>query len=249
MSAVEVLAPGELSLNELAAQANREHALAIAAGVSMVEHAIRAGEALLQVRAGCDSGQWAKWVAANLDIGLNTASGYMRCARYKDVLMSQPKPPESLNLAKQVLNGLPPIFQGRDPASAERQEQARRFRESGLSVSATAELMGVGVATVMYWTDEGYRARQQALNRKTQARKLQERNARLRAEQDAAIKRAVKKAGAATAEAWQMAERMQDVLAQAQRETEDREARRALSEAGVHYRKMRDEIVRALGVS
>lgn len=29
----------------------------------------------------------------------------------------------------------------------------------------------------------------------------------------------------------------------------DSEARRALSEAGIHYRKMRDEIVRALGVS
>ena len=44
-------------------------------------------------------------------------------------------------------------------------------------------------------------------------------------------------------------QRMQDVLAQAQRETQDSEAREALSRAGVHYRKMRDEIVRALGIS
>lgn len=68
-------------------------------------------------------------------------------------------------------------------------------------------------------------------------------------ERDQAIKRAVRKHGGARAEAYAMAERMQDVLAQAQRETEDRDARRALSEAGVHYRRMRDEIVRALGVA
>jgi hypothetical protein len=62
------------------------------------------------------------------------------------------------------------------------------------------------------------------------------------------ISRAVRKAGAATQEAWSMAERFQDVIAQAQRETEDREARAALSRAGEHHRKMRDEIVKALGV-
>lgn len=46
-----------------------------------------------------------------------------------------------------------------------------------------------------------------------------------------------------------MAERMQDVLGRAHSESTDPEGRRALSVAGEHYRKMRDEIVRALGVS
>lgn len=60
-------------------------------------------------------------------------------------------------------------------------------------------------------------------------------------------KRTVRKAGGAIAEAWAMSERMQDVLGQAHREAEDMDARRALSEAGTHYRRMRDEVVRALG--
>lgn len=64
-----------------------------------------------------------------------------------------------------------------------------------------------------------------------------------------AIKQAVRKAGGAISDLYAMAERMQDVLAYAQREATDREAREALSLAGEHHRKMRDEIVRALGVS
>jgi hypothetical protein len=58
----------------------------------------------------------------------------------------------------------------------------------------------------------------------------------------------VRKAGAGLAEAYAMAERMQDVIGQAEREAGTREARAALREAGAHYRRMRDEIVRALGV-
>lgn len=83
-------------------------------------------------------------------------------------------------------------------------------------------------------------------------RKARRRSVELRAAREQAkaaeIKRAVRKAGAATAEAWAMAERFQDVIAQAQDETQDSEARAALSRAGEHYRKMRDEIVKALGV-
>lgn len=62
------------------------------------------------------------------------------------------------------------------------------------------------------------------------------------------IKRALRSAGKALSEAYAAAERMQDVIAQAHREASDREVRRALSVAGEHHRKMRDEIVRALGV-
>jgi len=46
-----------------------------------------------------------------------------------------------------------------------------------------------------------------------------------------------------------MGESFQDVLGQAHREEDDREAREAWARAGEHYRKMRDEIVRALGVA
>jgi hypothetical protein len=63
------------------------------------------------------------------------------------------------------------------------------------------------------------------------------------------VRRAARKAGGALAEAYAVAERMQDTIAQAHREATDREAREALALAGEHHRKMRDQIVRALGVS
>lgn len=86
-------------------------------------------------------------------------------------------------------------------------------------------------------------------NKSRRRRDREAREALKRQRQEKAIKQAVRKAGAATAEAWAMAERLQDVLAQAQRETTDNEARRALSLAGEHYRLMRDKIVLALGVT
>lgn len=43
-------------------------------------------------------------------------------------------------------------------------------------------------------------------------------------------------------------EKMQDLLGQAHREATDKAQREALANAGSHYRAMRDEIVKAMGV-
>jgi HAMP domain-containing protein len=55
--------------------------------------------------------------------------------------------------------------------------------------------------------------------------------------------------GDVTAEVYAMAERFGDLLAQWHRETGDSATRGHLAEATAHYHKMRDEIVRALGVA
>jgi hypothetical protein len=80
------------------------------------------------------------------------------------------------------------------------------------------------------------------------ARRRAERRALKEQKRRRATKRAVRKAGAATQEAYAMAERFQDVIAQAQREGDDPERSQALAAAAEHFRKGRDEIVRALGV-
>lgn len=54
---------------------------------------------------------------------------------------------------------------------------------------------------------------------------------------------------AALSEAYSMSERMSRVLAQARDEATSDEARKALDAATGHYHRMRDDIVRALGVS
>jgi hypothetical protein len=63
----EVLAPDDVRLTEFAGRANNEHRLALAAGQSMVEHAISAGEALEAARALIPYGGWMNWLAANFE--------------------------------------------------------------------------------------------------------------------------------------------------------------------------------------
>jgi ParB family chromosome partitioning protein len=90
-----------LPLPELAETANREHGLVLQAGGSMVEHAIRAGEALTAVKAQLQHGEWLAWLAENFDGSERMAQRYMLVAanptRVSDL-------PESLRKALEAIN-------------------------------------------------------------------------------------------------------------------------------------------------
>jgi hypothetical protein len=75
-----VVLPAGASLSDLAQTANREHELAREHGLAMVEHAIRAGEALLEAKAQVKHGEWLPWLDANFDASERTARGYMAIA-------------------------------------------------------------------------------------------------------------------------------------------------------------------------
>jgi hypothetical protein len=247
----EVLAVGEQTLAELAATINHEHHAGSQRLAQTLEHWVRAGEALLTARDRCSLGDWKAWLATNVDVSYTHACAYMRVARYADTLRELDEPVTSVQGAVALIRQLPRAtspLEGSRTLTKDQVEEAKELRAAGLAWGAIAELLGFRYAdhkTVQYALDPNARQRARA-----SSKRLRDAHAALqqqRREQE--FKRAVRRAGAATAEAWSMAERMQDVLAQAQRETNDRDARRALSEASVHYRKMRDEIVRALGVS
>lgn len=82
-TALEVLdrAP---TLDDLAETARREHRLAVQASVSMVEHAIRAGDALIAAKERVPKGQWGAWLEENFRASRETANGYARVALYQD---------------------------------------------------------------------------------------------------------------------------------------------------------------------
>lgn len=65
----------------LAAQINAEHHLCRDAMQSGLEHAINAGNLLLEVKAQCVHGEWQAWLAANCEFPERTAQMYMRVAR------------------------------------------------------------------------------------------------------------------------------------------------------------------------
>lgn len=228
------------SLLELAVIASEEHALCqdilAPALASALPHAIAAGEALLAARQQVPTGSWRRWLSENFDGSFAAANRYARIAQYKHLVTDARGVKDALD----TLAGLPdaasragaPRLYGEDVRDA-----ALRDRAAGKTINEVAETHGVSPSTVWKWEHPGQEA---TIRRRWYAK----RQKRLQAAERA---RAVRTSNAALAEAYAMAERIQDVLAQAQRETTSSETRAALAGAGEHYRRMRDEIVRALG--
>ncbi|MHC4063598.1 MAG: DUF3102 domain-containing protein [Planctomycetota bacterium] len=69
------------NLTDLAEQINESHRQCEETAKSAVEHAMRAGELLIEAKGQCKSGTWTEWVRANCDFALRTAQLYMRVAR------------------------------------------------------------------------------------------------------------------------------------------------------------------------
>ncbi len=70
-------------IESLAADIEHEHGLAVNHAQTAIKHAKRAGELLLQVKAGLPHGTFLPWVAANLTISARQAQRYMRAAQGK----------------------------------------------------------------------------------------------------------------------------------------------------------------------
>lgn len=76
----ELMPLGSTSPPELATIANTEHDLARSSADASVGHALRAGEALLAVKAQLAHGDWLPWLAANFSASERMAQRYMTIA-------------------------------------------------------------------------------------------------------------------------------------------------------------------------
>jgi hypothetical protein len=248
----EVLQPGELSLNELADVANREHEQAQTAGAAMVAHAIAAGEALERARQRVPDGQWGQWIADHFHGSWSLASTYQRLYHYRDEVGDM----ASVNAARRHLKlvGAPVLYRptpqnhyGR--LRAEDKERAREMRERGATLLEIGDAFGVHLSTARRWVDPASAEKARRSGAKTKAKRMARERAAREQERQRAIKRAIRVRGGSYAELYAMAEKMQDVLGRAHGEATDHEVRAALARAGEHYRRMRDQIVRGLGVA
>jgi hypothetical protein len=68
-------------LNDLSTRINEEHRQCERAVQATVQHAITAGELLIQAKAQCPHGTWGKWLSENFEGSHRTAQAYMRVAR------------------------------------------------------------------------------------------------------------------------------------------------------------------------
>lgn len=242
MSDMATISPAEVvveaTIGELTATVLREHELCREAAKKTVDHAIRAGEALLQIRdLLLGSEDWMQWLADYPVMHRTTAYQYMRLASYQRLI------PEgsSINAADTMIKALPALDggPGRPRVEDGRKVEARRLRdEEKRSYKEIAKEVGASVSTVYGWFNNGTKG----VREKRARRALREQ------EQQAEVRRLVKKKGGALAEAYAMAERLDGVLGQAHKEAEDADARRELTAAHELQRGMRDRIVRALGV-
>lgn len=73
----------------IADEINAEHERAYGKAREALEHARRAGELLLQAKAGMQHGEWLPWLTAHCSFSERTAQGYMRLARDWDKLQSK----------------------------------------------------------------------------------------------------------------------------------------------------------------
>jgi Protein of unknown function (DUF3102) len=72
---------GLITLPTLAARIRREHEQVATSMTSVINHAIAAGELLLEAKRQVKHGEWLPWLAKNCDIAERTAQVYMRLAR------------------------------------------------------------------------------------------------------------------------------------------------------------------------
>jgi hypothetical protein len=241
-----VLDKPERTLDELATAISQTLLVISQAFEDMREGFIDLGNALLEAREQCEWGAWMDW-ASGLGLSLQNANMAVRCAVHADVLRESGSTIRSLWKAQQVLAGLPETRPSR-PKDPTMHEQLRYLRDEGLSISEIADTAGVSDTTVRKVVDPEYNRRVNESNRRREAERRMLRHEAEQRRQRNAARSVARKAGGARTEAYAMGERFQDVIAQAQREEDDREAREAWSRAGELSRKLRDEIVHALAL-
>jgi predicted transcriptional regulator len=247
VSVVEVLAPGQQSLGELATTINREHALAVQAAQSMLSHGLKAGDALNAAKVQMPHGSWLPWLEENTNVSRPTAQTYMRCAYYRDQLEAAGI--IGVKTADRFLRGFPAIPRSGSWVRAEIALEARRLHRAETSPSDIAEILGISRNSVYRYINPAYEARVRTASRNWHRRQAAAQKALAAQERERTIKRAVLSAPKEAQRVYAASEKLQDDLGAAHAAATDSEARAALSRAGEHYRKMRDEIVRALGVT
>lgn len=242
---VQILQPGEMSLNELAVSANQEHRASQADALSAVQHAIAAGAHLRVARESCAPGEWTQWCEQRLEFSHATALLYIRISFFEDIVLEAGL--TSISQAGRLLVGLPlPSDRRRLPKTVT--ERILELRQSGQSIRAIADTLGIGANSVLWAINPQSRklANDRAAERRR--RRALERQALHREQRDAMVNRALVKEGEAFNEAWLLVQRLDGLLGQARSEAQTKDKRLAINEAHALRDKMVETLVGALGI-
>lgn len=258
---VEVLAPGEKGLAELADIANREHENYQNALHSALMHAIRVGEALLEAHRKVGVGAWQQWADEHLTFSRTYASRFERLAAYKDLLPPEAFKPfrdiggsvrqPSIHRACFYLRGLPPVLDGRISArtSEELRAEIRGLRHKGMKYADIANAVGVSKSLCQRICKPGAERRHNEAQARYRKRLRAAKKALKEQEQSRLRRRAVKQAGGAMAEAYSLCFRLSQKIEVARGEEDNPDTKNALDEALTKLPAVEYALHRALGVS
>ena len=78
--------PAARSSQDLATNINAEHAAAVGAAHTALEHALEVGRLLTEAKASVRHGEWVAWITENLTFDRTQASRYMKLFRDRELL-------------------------------------------------------------------------------------------------------------------------------------------------------------------
>ena len=96
MSIKKELAKSELTA--ISTQINLAHKECLLAMRSSLDHAIKAGDLLIQAKAKINHGDWLKWLSNNCECSERTARAYMRVAKNKTAIAADMTMTEALKM-------------------------------------------------------------------------------------------------------------------------------------------------------
>ena len=249
-----------VDLAELAAIANSEHTktemqIGRLRNVfrSAAQHAMAAGDALLEAKDHVPAGEWGKWQRDNLIFAGSQANTYMRLAAYrKDVeLWIEDGGNGSIQGATKFLSSFPGL-QAKTLKAPDLAQEAKRLAGLGMSRNGIAKTLGVSWTSAAEWTDRKYAVERAKKKREDRIKHTQRAKALARVERDKAVKKAAVQAGdratAATSKAYGLIRSAVSELDRVAGKAEDAETKRLLASAIRHLHHAEDDIVAALRI-
>jgi hypothetical protein len=234
------------SLEGLVETIKTECALVAKAEASALDHAIKAGHALIRAKAQVP-GSWTDWLAVNLDISYGIANKYMRLARYEAHVRATSA--TCIRGAVEAVAFLPESPRGRDPIPIDPAILAK-VKRGEMTQAEAAAAAGVSTSTVSNRTRGISRTGQTPAppeRRAVYAARRRAATVALRKEEEA---RAVRKAAVKpVSEAYALVRRSLQLLDQAMGEVESTEVKAHLATATRRLHAAEDEIVRASRLS
>lgn len=207
-----------------------------------VEHAIAAGQYLLQARHIVPRGEWMRWCREEIRREPSGLYAYMRLAQNSDIVKDAGFDTIAAAIAatRGLPTRLPSTFRQIDP------DHVRDLRATGLSMREVADQIGTSPAYLYnVLSPQKCRERRRRWQIQTRGRTQRERAALAREERAALVKRR----GGAPAEAYSLIRRALQILDAASSEVSSAEAKRHIRTATTRLHVAEDEIAMAVKLS